>query len=75
MAKSNVERVRQARDKLRHAGLRPVQIWVPDVRTPGFAEEMRRQCLLIAAAESTPSGREEAAFWEAASAGAWDDLD
>ena len=75
MAKSNVERVREARDKLRRAGLRPVQVWVPDVRTPGFAEEMRRQCLLIAAAENTPSGREEAAFWEAASADAWDDLD
>jgi hypothetical protein len=75
VAKSNVERVREARDKLRRAGLRPVQVWVPDVRTPGFAEEMRRQCLLIAAAENTPSGREEAAFWEAASADAWDDLD
>jgi hypothetical protein len=23
--------------------LRPIQIWVPDVRRPGFAEECRRQ--------------------------------
>jgi hypothetical protein len=23
--------------------MRPVQIWVPDVRRPGFAEECRRQ--------------------------------
>lgn len=30
------------------AGLRPVQIWVPDTRRPDFAEECRRQCLLAA---------------------------
>jgi len=28
---------------LRKAGLRPVQIWVPDSRRPGFAEQCRRQ--------------------------------
>jgi hypothetical protein len=27
-----------------------VQIWVPDTRAPGFAEECRRQCLLLAEA-------------------------
>jgi hypothetical protein len=26
------------------AGLRPVQIWVPDTRLPGFAAECKRQC-------------------------------
>jgi hypothetical protein len=30
------------------AGLRPVQIWVPDTRKPNFAEECRRQSLLAA---------------------------
>lgn len=44
------QRVQRRRDKLRAAGLRPVQIWVPDTRAPGFAEECRRQCLLLAAA-------------------------
>jgi hypothetical protein len=34
------------------AGLRPVQIWVPDTRRPGFAEECQRQCLLVAQADS-----------------------
>jgi hypothetical protein len=29
--------------------LRPVQIWVPDTRRPGFAEECRRQSLAVAA--------------------------
>ena len=41
-------RVSRHREKLRHAGLRPVQIWVPDTRKPGFAEECRRQSLLAA---------------------------
>lgn len=36
------------RDELRAAGLRPVQIWVPDTLRPGFAEECRRQSRLAA---------------------------
>lgn len=38
-------------DELRMTGLRAVQIWVPDTRRPGFAEECRRQCRLVAQAE------------------------
>lgn len=44
-------RVQKHRDALRMAGLRPVQIWVPDTRRPDFAEECRRQCLLVAQAD------------------------
>ncbi len=44
-------RVQKHRDSLRKAGLRPVQIWVPDTRRPGFAEECRRQCLVVAKAD------------------------
>lgn len=46
-------RVRKRRDALRAAGLRPVQIWVPDTSRPGFAEECRRQSLLVAAADAS----------------------
>ena len=53
MAKSTAERVQEARDKLRAAGLRPVQVWLPDTRAPGFADEVRRQCRAIAAAEAS----------------------
>lgn len=42
-------RVRKHRDAMRAAGLRPVQIWVPDTRRPGFAAECRRQARMIAA--------------------------
>jgi hypothetical protein len=47
MAEPLTERVRKYRDNLRMAGLRPVQIWVPDTRQEGFAEECRRQSLLL----------------------------
>jgi hypothetical protein len=45
--------VQRHRDGLRAAGLRPVQIWVPDTRRPGFAEECRRQSRLAAIADAT----------------------
>jgi hypothetical protein len=41
-------RMRSYRARLRAAGLRPVQIWVPDVRGPRLAEEARRQSLVAA---------------------------
>lgn len=44
-------RVQKHRDALRSAGLRPVQIWVPDTRRPNFAEECRRQSRLVAEAD------------------------
>jgi len=44
-------RVQKHRDALRMAGLRPVQIWVPDTRRPDFAEECRRQSLIAAQAD------------------------
>jgi len=51
MAKSVAARVKARRQALRRAGLRPVQIWVPDTRAPGFAGECRRQSRIIAEAE------------------------
>jgi len=45
-------RVQKHRDAMRQAGLRPVQIWVPDTRRPNFAAECRRQCRLAAKADA-----------------------
>lgn len=45
-------RVRKRRDALRAAGLRPVQIWVPDTRRPGFAAEAERQVKLVNEADA-----------------------
>jgi hypothetical protein len=71
---TSAERVKRRRDKMRASGLRPVQIWVPDTRAPVFAAECRRQCELIAKAESSDEHRAETEFWERVSADTWDDL-
>lgn len=42
------KRVAEHRGRLREQGLRPLQIWVPDTRTPDFAEEAHRQSALAA---------------------------
>ena len=41
------KRVETHRNKLRAAGFKPVQLWVPDPNAPGFAAECRRQSLII----------------------------
>ena len=45
---SSRDRVRAYRDRLRKQGLRPIQLWVPDTRSPDFAAEAHRQSLLAA---------------------------
>ncbi len=45
------ERVKAYRARMRAQGLRPVQIWVPDVRSPDFAAEAHRQSALVGAAD------------------------
>jgi hypothetical protein len=51
MPTSASQRAQKRRDALRAAGLRPVQIWVPDTRRPGFEAECRRQAGLVAQAD------------------------
>jgi hypothetical protein len=45
---SSPGKVGRYRERLRKKGLRPIQIWVPDVRTPGFRAEAHRQSLAVA---------------------------
>jgi hypothetical protein len=45
------ERVGEYRRRMRARGLRPVQVWVPDVRTESFAAEAHRQASLVARAD------------------------
>ncbi len=42
-------KVQEHRDRLRAQGLRPIQIWVPDLRAPSFRSEAHRQSLAVAA--------------------------
>ncbi|HKR70926.1 MAG TPA: antitoxin MazE family protein [Streptosporangiaceae bacterium] len=49
---SSKGRVRAHRARLRAQGLRPVQIWVPDVTAEGFAAEAHRQSRAVAASQA-----------------------
>lgn len=44
---SSAKRVSKHRETLRAQGLRPVQLWLPDTRAPGFAEECRDWALSL----------------------------
>jgi hypothetical protein len=64
MAVPGADRVQKQHQALRAAGLRLLQIWVPDTRKPGFAEECRRQAGLVA--EADRADQELQGFMEAA---------
>ena len=63
------DRVSSYRRRMRERGYRPIQIWVPDVRTERFAAEAHRQAALAAAADRAGDDQD---FIEAVSA-PWDD--
>jgi len=46
-AASGAARVAKRRAALRRAGLRPVQIWVPDMRNPAYVADVKRRCLAL----------------------------
>ena len=56
--RSSKEKVRAHRERLRRQGLRPIQIWVPDVRSPGFGAEARRQALAVAGSAQASEDQE-----------------
>ena len=62
--KPSRDKVREHRARLQEQGLRPIQIWVPDVRAPVFRAEAHRQSLALAASRSA---QEDQAFIDAAS--------
>lgn len=64
-AVSVVDRVRGHRERLRAQGLRPIQIWVPDVRAPEFAAQAHQQSLAVA---TSTGSVDDQAFIDALSA-------
>jgi hypothetical protein len=62
--KGTRDKVRAHRARLRRQGLRPIQIWVPDVHAPGFAEEAHRQSLAVA---NSPHAQEDQDFVDSVS--------
>lgn len=63
-SKSSRDKVRAHRQRLRQQGLRPIQIWVPDLRSPAFVSEALRQSLAVA---RSPHAREDQDFVDAVS--------
>jgi hypothetical protein len=62
--RSSQDKVRAHRQRLRRQGLRPIQIWVPDVRSSEFQAEAHRQSATVAQGLSEP---DDQAFIDAAS--------
>jgi surfactin synthase thioesterase subunit len=62
--KSSREKVRAHRERLRRQGLRPIQIWVPDVRAPSFKAKAHRQSLAVA---NSPNAKADQDFIDAVS--------
>lgn len=58
-AKSSRDKVRSHRKHMREKGYRLVQMWLPDTRTPEFAELAHRASVAIA---SSPTEQEDQAF-------------
>jgi len=63
-SKPSRDKVRAHRERLRLQGLRPIQIWVPDVRSPEFAAEAHRQSLAVA---NSPQEKDDQDFVDAIS--------
>ena len=63
-SRSSAEKVRLHRERLRRQGLRCIQLWVPDVRSPSFRAEAHRQSQAIA---TSPSEKEDQDFIDAIS--------
>ena len=59
------DKVRAHRTRLRNSGLRPVQMWVPDVRSKSFAQDAHRQSLAVA---KSSHARRDQSFVDAISA-------
>lgn len=53
------DKVRDHRRRLRDQGMRPVQLWVPDVRSPAFRDAARNQARAVAA---SPQSAADQAF-------------
>ena len=57
------DKVREHRERLRAQGLRPIQIWVPDVRNPSFRAEAHGQSAAVA---QSPAAADDQAFIDGA---------
>jgi len=67
------QRVQKRRDAMRAAGLRPVQLWLPDTRDPKFRKAMEEEGQRLAAADARDQDLQE--FMDAVLSEAFTELD
>ena len=63
------DRVSEHRRRMREAGYRPIQVWVPDTRSKNFSEAAQRQSALVAEADRHEAIHE----WIDEVSASWDD--
>ena len=54
MGLNSAHKMRQYRDRLKAAGLRPIQLWVPDIRSPKIIDEVRKQSIRVSSDSQEP---------------------
>jgi hypothetical protein len=47
MGLNSAQKMRQYRKRLRASGLRPIQLWVPDMRSQKIIDEVRKQSIRV----------------------------
>ena len=54
MGLNSAHKMRQYRDRLKAAGLRPIQLWVPDIRSQKIIDEVRKQSIRVSSDSQEP---------------------
>ena len=47
MGLNSAQKMRQYRARLRASGLRPIQLWLPDIRSQKIIDEIRKQSIRV----------------------------
>jgi len=54
MGMNSAQKMRNYRNRMKAAGLRPIQLWVPDIRSQKIVAEIRRQSIRVSSATEEP---------------------
>jgi hypothetical protein len=54
MGLNSTQKMRQYRERLKASGLRPIKIWVPDVRSQKIINEVRKQSVRVSSDSKEP---------------------
>ena len=54
MGLNSAQKMRQYRDRLKASGLRPIQLWVPDIRSKKIIDEIRKQSIRVSSDSQEP---------------------